>query len=54
MLYLIIFFSTSLGQSILDVCGQCSNIISDAIDDPFLHQIVNFFFDLFLNHWPTF
>lgn len=50
---LILFFATPLGQSILDVCGQCSNVISDHITNETVKMIVNFFFDIMLNHWPT-
>lgn len=51
---LVFFFASPIGQSILDMAGQYSNIISDNINNPIIKEIMHIFFDITLNHWPSF
>ena len=51
---LCIFFASPMGQEILGVFGAASDVISDTVTNPFIHELLHIVFDLVLNHWPTF
>jgi hypothetical protein len=51
---LCIFFASPLGQNVLELLGMVSDVVSDAVANPMAHELLHIFFDLALNHWPTF
>ena len=51
---LCIFFASPMGQEALEVFDVASDVISDAVTNPFIHELLHIIFDLALNHWPTF
>jgi hypothetical protein len=50
---LCIFFASPMGQETLGILGAISDVVSDMVVDPFMHELLHIIFDLALNHWPT-